>query len=216
MDERAEKDVLAASSILHKYAPSIRLASATNHPPKKFELDDWSPFIANPVDSEVVRKRNTNSELATTFYVCCGPNRPNTFTRSPPAESTWLGLYSSAYNRSGFLRWAYNSWNENPFYDTKYWNKGWAAGDCFLIYPGPRSSIHFERLREGIADYEKIRILRRMAKAQKDNPKVAKALQDLCSALTEIDFNKAQSVPVAGPVNATKASILELSRALIR
>jgi hypothetical protein len=29
-----------------------------------------------------------------------------------------------------------------------------------LIYPGPRSSIRFERLREGIQDYEKIRILR--------------------------------------------------------
>ena len=216
MDERAEKDVLAAQSLLQKYAPSIRLASATNHPPEKFELDDWSPFIANPVDNEVVNKRNENSKFATTFYVCCSPNQPNTFTHSPPAESAWIGFYAAANNRSGFLRWAYNSWNENPFYDTKYWAKGWTAGDCFLIYPGPRSSIHFERLREGIVDYEKIRILRQMAKKQKDNPKVAKALRDLDDALAEIDFKKAQTVPVAGPINATKASILELSRALIR
>ncbi len=216
MDERPEKDVLIVRSILRKHAPSIRIASATNHPPKRFELDDWSPYIANPVDPEVVGKRNQNPELATTFYVCCVPNRPNTFTHSPPAESAWMGLYAAAHNRTGFLRWAYNSWNENPFYDTKYWSKGWAAGDCFLVYPGPRSSIHFERLREGIADYEKIRILRRTAKKQKNNPQLAKALRDLDSALNEIDFNKAQTAPVAKPVNTVKASILTLSRALIR
>jgi hypothetical protein len=216
IDERPEKDVLIARKILRKYAPSIRLASATNHPPKRFELDDWSPYIANPVDPEVVHKRNKNPELATTFYVCCNPDRPNTFTFSPPAESVWMGLYAAAHNRTGFLRWAYNSWNENPFYDTKYWAKPWAAGDCFLIYPGPRSSIHFERLREGIVDYEKIRILRRMAKKQKNNPQLAKALRDLDSVLNEINFKNAQTVPVAEPVNATKASILDLSRALIR
>ena len=36
----------------------------------------------------------------------------------------------------------------------------WAAGDTYSIYPGPRSSIRFERLVEGIQDCEKIRILR--------------------------------------------------------
>jgi len=216
MDERPEKDVLAAGKILREYAPSIRLASATNHPPKKFEIDDWSPIIGNPVDSEVIRKRNGNSQCTTTFYVCCIPDRPNTFTFSPPAESAWMGLYAAAENRKGFLRWAYNSWNENPFYDTRYWSKGWAAGDCFLVYPGPRSSIHFERLREGIVDYEKIRILRQMSEKQKNNPEIAKALLDLDKALGEIDFKKAQTIPVAKPVNTVKESILALSRALIR
>jgi len=36
----------------------------------------------------------------------------------------------------------------------------WPAGDCFLVYPGGDSSIRFEKLREGIVDYEKIRLLR--------------------------------------------------------
>ena len=37
----------------------------------------------------------------------------------------------------------------------------WAAGDTYLVYPGARSSIRFERLIEGIQAHEKIRILRR-------------------------------------------------------
>ncbi len=36
----------------------------------------------------------------------------------------------------------------------------WAAGDCFMVYPGANSSIRFEKLREGIVDFEKIRILK--------------------------------------------------------
>ena len=36
----------------------------------------------------------------------------------------------------------------------------WSSGDTYLVYPGPYSSVRFERLREGIQDYEKIRILK--------------------------------------------------------
>ena len=36
----------------------------------------------------------------------------------------------------------------------------WPGGDAYLVYPDAHSSIRFERLREGIQDYEKIRILR--------------------------------------------------------
>lgn len=220
MDERAEKDVLAAAAILKKYAPTIRLASATNHPPKNFELDDWAPYIKNPINIDAVNKRRKNPEVDTTFYVCCVPKKPNTFTFSPPAEAAWMGLYAAAHNRTGFLRWSFNSWNENPLHDTMYWAKLWSAGDCFIIFPGPRSSIHFERLREGIVDYEKIRILRQMAEKRKSDPKIAKALQGLDDALSGIDFQKAQDVDAARPVdvakqvNPAKAAILDLSRAL--
>ena len=34
-----------------------------------------------------------------------------------------------------------------------------AGGDTFLVYPGPRSSIRFERLVEGIQAYEKVLVL---------------------------------------------------------
>jgi hypothetical protein len=68
-----------------------------------------------------------------------------------------MGWHADALGYSGFLRWAYNSWVEDPLYDTTHVN--WTPGDCFLVYPGGRSSIRFERLREGIQDFEKIRIV---------------------------------------------------------
>ena len=54
----------------------------------------------------------------------------------------------------------------------------WPAGDCFLIYPGGNSGIRFEKLREGIVDYEKIMILRKLA--AKSN---SKQVKDLIAAL---------------------------------
>ena len=60
----------------------------------------------------------------------------------------------------GLLRWAFCSYNIDPLKTTDYPRRRWPTGDCFLIYPGPRSSIRFERLREGIQDYDKIRLLR--------------------------------------------------------
>jgi len=43
-----------------------------------------------------------------------------------------------------------------------------AAGDEFLVYPGANSSIRFEKLREGIVDYEKIKIIRELASKSSD------------------------------------------------
>ena len=42
--------------------------------------------------------------------------------------------------------------------DSRFWL--WPWGDTYLVYPGGRSSIRFERLREGIQDFEKFKILR--------------------------------------------------------
>ncbi len=45
----------------------------------------------------------------------------------------------------------------------------WPAGDTFLVYPGADSSIRFEKLREGIVDYEKIRSVRQQAAQSADS-----------------------------------------------
>ena len=53
----------------------------------------------------------------------------------------------------------------------------WPAGDCFLVYPGGNSCIRFEKLREGIVDYEKIGILKALATTSTD-----KEVKDLMAA----------------------------------
>ena len=68
-----------------------------------------------------------------------------------------MSWYAAAEDYDGFLRWAYNSWVEDPIRDSRF--RKWAAGDTYIVYPEGRSSIRFERLIEGIQDWEKIRIL---------------------------------------------------------
>jgi hypothetical protein len=89
------------------------------------------------------------------------------------------------------LRWALDSWPADPVRDARHTN--WSAGDCFMIYPGGNSGIRFEKLREGIVDYEKIRILKESASASL-NPKVKNIVKELdahlASLTAERDYSK--------------------------
>jgi hypothetical protein len=73
-------------------------------------------------------------------------------------EGRWLSWYTLAHGYDGFLRWAYDAWPADPSRDARH--TLWPAGDCFLVYPGGNNCIRFEKLREGIIDFEKVSILR--------------------------------------------------------
>lgn len=136
------------------------------HPELKDLLDDYSYVKEKESPVQVVEQRKRKG-FTTTFYICCQPAKPNTFLFSPPIEGRWIGWYAAAYGYSGFLRWAYDAWTQDPTRDARHGS--WPAGDCYLVYPGANSCIRFEKLREGIVDYEKIRILREKASASTDN-----------------------------------------------
>jgi hypothetical protein len=110
--------------------------------------------VVEPEDMEYRKSKG----YVTTWYVCCADVFPNVFTFSPPAEGAFIGWYTTAAGFDGFLRWAYNSWVKEPLLDSRF--RTWPAGDTYIVYPDARSSIRFERLREGIQDAEKIRLLR--------------------------------------------------------
>ena len=106
-----------------------------------------------------VRMRRASENKLTTYYTSCAEAYPNTFTFSDPAEAAWMSFYSAQKHLDGYLRWAYNSWPLEPLLDSRF--KTWAGGDTYLVYPGARSSIRFEKLIEGIQAHEKITILRK-------------------------------------------------------
>lgn len=120
-------------------------------------MKDLSVSYGTTIDKEDLAYRKENGYIST-FYSYCADEFPNTFTYSPPVEGVFRAWYSTAADFDGFLRWAYNSWVENPLQDSRFTQ--WSAGDTYIVYPGNRSSIRFETLREGIQDAEKIRILR--------------------------------------------------------
>ncbi len=160
MDERSPEQMDAAVRLLKRCAPEMGFALADNHNSyKKYTSmrDVCAALRRQRVDHEdIIMRRKQNQ--TTTFYVCCGPHYPNTFTWSQPYEAEMLGWLNIAYDYDGMLRWAYNSWPENPMLDSRFGN--WPAGDTYLTYPGCHSSIRFERLIDGIEVAEKVRRLR--------------------------------------------------------
>ena len=161
MDERSPEAMSAAADLLTKCAPEMGFALADNHRSyKEFTMmrDVCVSMHHNIVDHEDILARREKG-FTTTFYICCGPMYPNTFTTSQPYEAEMLGWYNLAHDYDGMLRWAYNSWAEDPQYDSRYGN--WMSGDTYLVYPYNRSSIRFERLIDGIETAEKVRQLRR-------------------------------------------------------
>lgn len=159
MDERGLDAMKEAIKVIRKADPAYKISLAGNyHEEIQDELYDLCLAFGHNFPSEVREARRKAGKISN-VYTCCAEPRPNTFTFSPPAEATWLGWHAMAGDYDGYLRWAYNSWTEDPLRDTRF--RTWAGGDCFLVYPGGRSSIRMERLIEGIQDYEKIRILRK-------------------------------------------------------
>ncbi len=203
LDEREEEEMTNLFEFLKQTAPELKISMAG------FYYEDINPSIYDFSSnwrhtdrvSETAIESRRNSGLKTTYYVACGIPEPNNFTFSPPAESCYEGWFAAAAGFDGFLRWAYNSWPEDPTIDSRYTK--WPSGDTYLVYPGALSSVRFERLREGIQDYEKIRILREEL-AGESSESAAASLKRLDDFLDSIDSGTLENRSAAEVINEGK------------
>ncbi|MBK5719588.1 DUF4091 domain-containing protein [Dysgonomonas sp. Marseille-P4677] len=207
MDERSPEMMSATIKLLQKVAPELGISLADNHKSyKKYPfIQDMSVSANAKVDSTDIQYRQEKGYV-TTFYVCCADKFPNMFTCSEPIEAVYSAWYATAAGYDGFLRWAYNSWVENPLTDSRF--RTWPAGDTYIVYPEARSSIRFERLIEGIQDIEKIRILRNELNEAKSDEALNK-LNRLDSEVSK--FNTITPENPIGMIHTAKALIEELS-----
>jgi hypothetical protein len=118
------------------------------------------------------------------------------------AESEWLGWWASKINVDGYLRWALNSWVKDPLHDSRFIS--WAAGDCYLLYPGGRTSARFERLIEGIQAYEKIRILRNEKDKKGRKKNYGKQIDNILESFNPYNLLE---VPAEKVVNKAKTAL---------
>ena len=202
MDERPLKDMLATIEVVYKADPDFKLSLAgTYHKELLEHLDDYCITLAEKFTPEEIAKRKAEGKV-TTYYTCCTEPRPNTFTFSPLAEAEWLGWWASKINVDGYLRWALNSWVKDPLQDSRFIS--WAAGDCYLLYPGGRTSARFERLIEGIQAYEKMRILREAKDKRGRSKNYGKQIDKILEPFNEFNL---QEVPASKVVNQAKAAL---------
>jgi hypothetical protein len=199
MDERDMNGMLEVMKLLKSVDSQWKTALAGNyHPEIAMDIFDYCIILGKKFDQKILDARRSLG-LPSTFYTACGERRPNIHSFSPPAEATWISWYASANGFSGYLFWAYNNWTSDVLHDTRY--KTWPAGDCYQIYPGPRTSIRFEKLIEGIQDYEKIRILKEQFEKSKD----AGNLKKLNEVLANFTTKNLETKPAEDMVKKGKA-----------
>ena len=168
LDELPEKETAAAADIVRKYAPSLKFQMAGNIGPSHYkgvQIDNYSQGMHKPEFftpeflDEVANRRRAG--LRTTVYVCCAPRRPNCLVLSPLVEQRWIGLFMAAKGFDGFLKSTSHRWTPavDPLKDSSCLPH-FPCGDSFLLYPGMRSSVRWESLRDGFEDFEKVAALR--------------------------------------------------------
>lgn len=189
-DERAEKEINAAIDMIKAAVPDFRISQTGIYfDSVEKRADIFCITYENEYPDGIVENRRTKG-LRSTYYICCGQRYPNTFVASPPAEGAWLAWAARAKGLDGVLRWTYCMWdNTDPVHDARHW--GGPSGDRYIVYPDCRSSVRYEKVIEGIQDYEKTSILLKEWEASGNRKKISA----LNSALARFTF---QEIPDNG------------------
>ena len=192
MDERPMEQMLAAVEVIKNVDSDFKVAYAGVYHDELLDVLDYYCIPVTEKYPEGTAAQRRSEGRITTYYTCCSEPWPNTFSFSDPDEAEWLGWYIAANDLDGYLRWALNSWPEDPLRDSRF--TAWAAGDTYLIYPEGRTSIRFERLCEGITAYEKVRALKEEFVREGN----AKGLKDIEKALALFRLPEGGEFPDAG------------------
>jgi hypothetical protein len=186
MDERGLDDMKRAYALLQEAVPDFRMALAGNlHDELADKLADYS--LAFPTHfSDAQRAARSSKGMVSTTYTCCTELTPNLETYNDPADAAYLPLYCRANGFDGYLHWSWMNWTDRPLVDSRF--KFFPAGDTYLVYPGPRSSVRWERFIEGVQQVEKYLLLRAERQAEDDRESVRR-LDDALRAFQSGELN---------------------------
>ncbi|HEX5596263.1 MAG TPA: glycoside hydrolase domain-containing protein [Micromonosporaceae bacterium] len=183
-DERPASEMQFAMDLVKKVAPVFvnQIAIAGSASTDQFAHDlSLNYSNVNTWSQEMIERRRAEGKL-TTYYTWANPVYPNTVIPSDPIGARMLSWISAQHNLDGYLRWAYNSWPQDPYTTPTY---RYRQGDEYLVYPGengPVSSIRWELFREGQEDYVLLDLLATRGGA--DHPVRVAALTDVEPAAT--------------------------------
>ncbi len=161
------EDYEAIYAAMRRHAPEFRTIEAL-HGPIVGACDCWVPQLGAWGEnlSFFQERRRAGDQVWT--YVCCGPTGryANRFIDQHSVLPRLLFWIMARYGASGYLHWGYN-WADMPIpeIDTTGFLPAQGpvqSGDVCVVYPGPHGphdSIRWEMQREGIQDYELLRLV---------------------------------------------------------
>jgi hypothetical protein len=133
-------------------------------------VDIWVPHSDCFEPEYLESRRRAGDEIWE--YVCISAQKPYAnmwgvdFPGSDPRVVFWQCY---AEEITGFLYWATNYWEKDPWQDPLTYPGG--NGDGSLLYPGPDGpidSLRWETVRDGIEDYDYLRLLEGLAQQTTD------------------------------------------------
>ena len=213
--------VVEGGKLLREIDPEVRLAmdgAQSLEEVKRIDpyIDVWIPhlttLLSRDPNGELLKYYKQTGEPVYT-YTCSTFMKalsPYTYHRLKPWQAARLGL-------EGVFYWAYNSWRGDPWNDFDG-----SIADCGVIYPAahgrPITSRRWEASREGIEDWQVIRLLQALAK----EGNVAPTLIDdtIESVLTEpAEVERAQVARlklIDAAIEMAKAAPLEIANLAVK
>ncbi len=171
------------SRMVKEFAPGLRRIDAIETVGFGGDLEIWVPTLHHYEQwmDEYEAARGEGRELW--FYTCLNPQGryPNRFIDFPLLKTRILHWINYAYDLRGFLHWGYNWWHGDPFREL---NPQLPPGDTHIVYPGKRGplpSLRLEAMRDGLEDYELLKLLER---------EIAAAKRELGGKALELPFER--------------------------
>lgn len=168
------------SNYVHKYLPGVKVMDAVlTSKELKESIDIWVPILDVLHRDYKFYQELQKSGKEVWFYTCVGPrgNYANRFIEQPLIQTRYLHWINFKYGATGYLHWGLNYWGgRDPLRDDASRDRGkLPAGDANIVYPGYKklyTSIRFETMRDGIYDYELLKML------EHKDPAKAKSIAD--------------------------------------
>lgn len=156
------------SAFLRPMLSGIPIIEANHASGLSGSIDIWVPQLNFLKDNYSFYQQEQKAGKEVWFYTCLAPqgNFANRFIELPLIQTRLLHWINYRFGATGYLHWGYNYWNDDPFGDVsgiiEVSCNVLPAGDSHIVYPGNMelySSIRLEAMRDGICDYELLKML---------------------------------------------------------
>jgi hypothetical protein len=158
------------SEFVRSLIPGVKIVEACHSSDLDGAIDVWVPQLNFLKDDFAFYKEQQEKGKEVWFYTCLGPqgNFANRFIEQPLIKTRILHWINYRYGITGYLHWGLNHWrpgHNNPFTmttDMNYAGNTLPGGDMNIVYPREGrllSSIRLEAMRDGICDYELLKML---------------------------------------------------------
>lgn len=172
MDEPIPENVgtyIEIAAFVKKLAPDLKIVEACHSKDVKNTVQVWVPQLDYLNRDFAFYQERAKAGDEVWFYTCVNPRGEyaNRFIDLPLLKTRILHWINFKYDIPGYLHWGFNYWNENPYQETAtiQLESGnvLPGGDSWIVYPGDKklnSSIRLEAMRDGIVDYELLKMLK--------------------------------------------------------